>query len=119
MPPIANVNAVIRCPHQGGVAQPVPRQTKVLVGGAPALTIADVAGMSFLPGCPNLPTPGTPSNVPCATVIGPAGGGSMKVLIGGVPALMLGSAMTTNSVVPVPNGATVQFAGQVLVNAVG
>jgi hypothetical protein len=119
VPPICNTNALINCPHQGGVAQPMPRQTQVMVGGAPALRVTDVVGMSILPGCPNLPTPGTPTFVPCAVVTAPAVAGSTKVLIGGVPALLQGSAMTTNSVAPVPNGATVKFAGQVLVNAAG
>jgi hypothetical protein len=52
-------------------------------------------------------------------VVGPAAAGSTKVLIGGVPALLQTSLMTTNCVVPVPNGATVKFPGQVLVNAAG
>jgi uncharacterized Zn-binding protein involved in type VI secretion len=119
VPPICNVNAVINCPHQGGVARPMPKQTQVLVGGAPAMRITDVVGMAFLPGCPNLPTPGTPSFVPCAVVTAPAVAGSTKVLIGGVPALLQGSAMTTNCVAPVPNGAMVKFAGQTAVNAAG
>jgi hypothetical protein len=119
VPPICNVNAVITCPHQGGVAQPVPKQAQVMIGGAPALRITDVAGMPILPGCPNLPTPGSPTFVPCAMVVGPAAAGSTKVLIGGVPALLQTSVMTTNCVVPVPNGASVKFPGQVLVNAAG
>lgn len=119
MPPICNVNAVITCPHQGGVAKPVPKQTTVMVGGAPALRITDMAGTPILPGCPNLPTPGTPTFVPCATIVAPAAMGSTKVMIGGVPALVGTSMMTTNCVVPVPNGATVKFPGQVVVNAGG
>ena len=38
-------------------------------------------------------------------------------MIGGMPALLASSMMTTNCAVPVPNGAMVKFAGQVLVNA--
>ncbi len=117
MPPICNVNAVITCPHQSGMIKPVPKQMTVMVGGAPALRVTDMAGAPVLPGCPNLPTPGTPAFVPCATVVTPAVMGSTKVMIGGVPALLATSMMTTNCVVPVPNGATVKFAGQVLVNA--
>jgi hypothetical protein len=119
VPPICNVNAVITCPHQSGIAKPVPKQTTVLVGGAPALRITDMPGTMILPGCPNLPTPGTPTFVPCATIVAPAVAGSTKVMIGGVPALLATSLMTTNCVVPVPNGATVKFAGQVTVNANG
>jgi hypothetical protein len=40
-------------------------------------------------------------------------------MIGGVPALLQSSLMTSNSVVPVPNGTTVKFPGQVIVNANG
>jgi hypothetical protein len=119
VPPICNVNAVITCPHQAGIVKPVPKQTTVMVGGAPALRVTDMAGAPVLPGCPNLPTPGTPAFVPCATVVAPAVMGSTKVMIGGVPALLGTSMMTTNSVAPVPNGATVKFPGQVVVNAGG
>ena len=45
--------------------------------------------------------------------------GSTKVRIGGVPALLSTSLMTTNCVAPVPNGATVKSPGQVIVNARG
>ena len=119
MPPICNANAVITCPHQGGVVKPVPKQATVMVGGAPALRVTDAAGAPVLPGCPNLPTPGTPAFVPCATVVAPAAMGSTKVMIAGVPALLGTSLMTTNSGAPVPNGTTVKFPGQVVVNAGG
>jgi hypothetical protein len=119
VPPICNVNAVITCPHQSGVAKPIPKQMKVMVGGAPALRITDMPGTPILPGCPNLPTPATPAFVPCATIVAPAAPGSTKVMIGGVPALLSSSLMTTNCVVPVPSGASVKFPGQVLVNATG
>jgi hypothetical protein len=119
VPPICNINAVITCPHQSGIAKPVPKQFQVNIGGAPALRISDMAGTPILPGCPNLPTPGTPAFVPCATIVVPAAMGSTKVMIGGQPALLSSSLMTTNCVAPVPNGATVKFPGQVLVNANG
>jgi hypothetical protein len=119
VPPICNVNAVITCPHQAGIVKPVPKQMTVMVGGAPALRVTDMAGAPVLPGCPNLPTPATPAFVPCATVVAPAVMGSTKVMIGGVPALLGTSMMTTNSVAPVPNGTTVKFPGQVVVNAGG
>jgi len=54
-----------------GTVQAIPKQMVVNVGGAPALTIADVAGAPIV-GCPNLPTPGTPTFVPCLTVAAPA-----------------------------------------------
>jgi hypothetical protein len=117
VPPICNINAVITCPHQAGIAKPIPKQTQVIIGGAPALRITDMPGTPIMPGCPNLPTPGTPAFVPCATIVAPATPGSTKVMIGGQPALLATSLMTTNCVVPVPNGASVKFAGQSLVNA--
>jgi hypothetical protein len=40
-------------------------------------------------------------------------------MIGGIPALLSTSLMTTNCVVPVPNGATVKFPGQTTVMANG
>jgi hypothetical protein len=119
VPPICNVNAVINCPHQSGVAKPVPRQTQVNVGGALALRITDMAGTPILPGCPNLPTPATPAFKQCTTIVAPAAMGSTKVMIGGQPALLATSLMTTDSVAPVPNGALVKFAGQTIVNANG
>lgn len=118
MPQICNVNAVINCPHQTGVAKPIPKQTTVLVGGAPALRVTDVAGMPILPGGTQLPTPGSPSFVPCATVVAPAAGGSTKVMIGGAPALLSTSTMTSNGI-PLNMPVTVKFPGQVLVNANG
>jgi hypothetical protein len=118
VPPICNINAVITCPHQSGVARPVPKQTTVMVGGAPALRITDMAGTPILPGCTQLPTPGTPTFVPCATIVAPAMGGSTKVMIGGVPALLATSTMTTNGI-PLNMPATVKSPGQMTVNANG
>lgn len=117
MPPICNINAVIQCPHQGGIAKPVPKQTVVNIGGAPALRATDMPGTAILPGCPNLPTPGTPAFVPCTVVVSPAMPASTKVFIQGQPAMLSTGLMTTNSVAPVPNGARVSFPGQTTVIA--
>jgi hypothetical protein len=119
VPPICNINAQITCPHQTGLAKPVPKQTKVMIGGAPALRVTDMAGTPILPGCTNLPTPGTPTFVPCATIVAPATPPSTKVMIMGVPAMLSTAMMTTNCVVPVPNGAMVKFPGQMKVMASG
>ena len=116
MPPICNINAVITCPHQGGIAKPVPKQTVVNIGGAPALRATDMPGTAILPGCPNLPTPATP-NVPCSVVVSPAMPASTKVLIQGQPAMLSTGLMTTNCVAPIPNGARVTFPGQIMVIA--
>jgi hypothetical protein len=112
VPPICNVNAVITCPHQTGIVRPLPRQTKVMIGGALALRITDMAG-SPVAGCP-VAGPGVK---PCTTVPGPAAPGSTKVLIGGLPAMLQTSLMTTDCTPPAPMGTTVKFAGQTVVNA--
>jgi hypothetical protein len=112
VPPICNVNAVITCPHQTGIVKPLPRQTKVMIGGAPALRIMDVAG-SPVAGCPAA----GPGLKPCTTVPAPAAPGSTKVLIGGLPAMLQTSTMSTDCTPPVPMGTTVKFAGQTVVNA--
>jgi hypothetical protein len=117
MPPICNANAIFACPHQSGLAKAIPKQMNVNIGGLPALRITDVVGYPFMPGCPNLPTPGTPSNVPCATIISPGAPPSTKVRIGGIPALLSTATMSSNCVVPVPNGVTVKSPGQVKVVA--
>jgi hypothetical protein len=49
----------------------------------------------------------------------PAVMGPTKVMIGGIPALLQTSLMTSNCVAPVPNGATVNGPGQMKVNANG
>jgi hypothetical protein len=116
MPPICNINAVIQCPHQGGVAKLAPRQFVVNIGGAPALRATDMPGQPFLPGCPNL---GSPGQVPCATIISPAMPASRKVFIQGQPALLSNGLMNSNGVPPVPNGVTVKLPGQITVIAAG
>ena len=116
MPPICNTNAVIVCPHQAGVAQLVPKQMNVTIAGAPALRVTDMPTTPFLPGCPNM---GSPGQVPCAMIISPGVPPSTKVFIGGVPALLANATMNSNAVPPVPNGVTVAFPGQTTVNASG
>ena len=119
MPPICNVNALFACPHQGGIGKATPKQTQVMIGGAPALRVTDVVGAQFMPGCPNQPTPGTPAFVPCLTIVSPGTPPSTKVFIGGLPALLGTATMTSNCIAPVPNGVRVQFPGQTKVNAAG
>jgi hypothetical protein len=112
VPQICNVNAVITCPHQTGIVKPLPRQTKVMVGGALALRITDMAG-SPVAGCPAA----GPGIKPCTTVPAPAAPGATKVLIGGLPAMLATSTMTSDSTPPVPSATLVKFAGQTTVNA--
>lgn len=114
MPPICNVNAVVQCPHQTGLARLVAKQTVVNIGGVPALRATDMAGMPILPGCTNV---GSPGQVPCASIITPAMPASSKVFIGGLPAMLSSGLMNSNCVPPVPNGVTVKFPGQTTVIA--
>jgi hypothetical protein len=116
VPPICNSNAVVTCPHQGGVAKLVPKQMVVNIGGVPAMRATDMPGTPVMPGCPNLPTPATP-NVPCSVVVSPAMPASTKVFIQGQPAMLSTGLMTTNCVAPIPNGARVTFPGQTTVIA--
>jgi hypothetical protein len=113
MPPICNVNAVIQCPHQGGVAKLVPKQTKVNIGGAPAVRATDMPSTPIMPGCPNVGT----GIVPCSLITTPAMPASKKVFILGQPAMLATGLMTSNSVAPVLNGTRVTNPGQVKVIA--
>jgi hypothetical protein len=113
VPPICNINAVITCPHQGGIAKPMPKQTVVNIGGAPALRATDMPGTPVMPGCPNV----GPGLVPCSLVVTPALPASAKVFIQGQPAMLSTGLMTTNSVPPVPLGTRVTFPGQTTVIA--
>jgi uncharacterized Zn-binding protein involved in type VI secretion len=85
MPPIANISAQITCCHAGPVVV-FPKQTKVMVGGAPALCAGDISANPC-----TCPVPPTPASKPCttATVI-PAPGASVstKVMIMGKPAML-------------------------------
>ena len=87
------------------------------MGGAPALRISGLAGAPVLPGCTNVPTPATPNLEPWTTVPAPAAAGSTNVLTGGQAALVRTSLTSTDCSPPVPNGTTVKFAGQTIVNA--
>jgi hypothetical protein len=84
VPPLLNTNALITCIHMGKLML-VPKQQKVLVGGAPALGIGDVAGTPIV-GCPQA----GPGIKPCTTLVSaiPGVSTSLKVLISGQPALV-------------------------------
>jgi hypothetical protein len=114
VPPICNIKAVVQCPHQGGVAKLTPKQTVVNIGGAPALRATDMAGQPFMPGCPNV---GSPGQVPCTAIITPAIPASTKVFIQGQPAMLTNGLMNSNCAPPVPNGVTVKLPGQTTVIA--
>ena len=118
MPPVVNAAADIACCHQGKVAI-IPKQFKVLVGGAPALCAGDISANPCLS-----PVPPSPGSKPCttATVIPTPGVSvSAKVFVQGKP-VMLGTptvpGVTDGAPVPCPV-LMIRFPGQmkVMVNA--
>lgn len=116
MPPVVNVSADIACCHQGKVTV-IPKQTKVLVGGSPAVCAGDVAANPCL-----CPVPPSPASKPCTTAtVLPVPGASVstRVFIAGKP-VMLGNptvpGVTDGAPVPCPV-LMVRFPGQVTVIA--
>lgn len=98
MPPILNANAIITCSH-GGTFKIAPTKAAMhSVGGAPPLTVADVAAGSMpVSPCP-FATPAGPA--PCIKLASATGGFSMKTTFGGAPALLQSTQFLT-----VPGGA--------------
>ena len=94
--PILHVGALISCPHMGAIQSP-PSNTRVLVGGRPALTMADVP---MIAGCP-FQVPPVPKPQPCITVKLVA---STKVLVNNVPAALLMPGMLCLSPEQIPQG---------------
>jgi hypothetical protein len=84
----------------GGQVMLIPKQTTVLVGGAPALRLGDVMGSPIV-GCPVPPTPATK---PCTTVVEevpiPDVGVSLTASAGGKPLLLEGLLGVTDGVPP-------------------
>jgi hypothetical protein len=110
VPFILNANAQVMCSH-GGTFKFIPSNPTVMVGGAPVLTIADVA-VPATP-CP-FATPAGPA--PCTQLAPPLGGFALKVVVNGTPVLLDTTqwmTIPTGAGVPVP--ATVVFAGQTAV----
>jgi hypothetical protein len=116
VPPLVNISAQITCCHAGPVVL-MPKQTKVMVGGSPALCAGDVAGNPT-----TCPVPPSPASKPCTTsTVLPVPGASIstKVMIMGKPA-MLGNPSVPGIIdgapVPCPT-LMVMFPGQVQVIA--
>jgi len=112
--PVLTTSARIMCAH-GGQVQLIPKQMKVLAGGAPVMCLGDLMGSPIV-GCAQPPTPVT---VPCTAVVSeipiPMVGMSPKVLVGGKPVLLAGINGITSGVPPSP--LIVAFPGQVKVMA--
>jgi hypothetical protein len=117
MPPAVNVSAMITCCHSGPVVL-FPKQTKVLVGGAPALCAGDISANPC-----TCPVPPSPASKPCTTatcIPAPMASVSARVMVMGKP-IMLGNptvpGITDGVPTPCPT-LMVQFPGQtqVMVN---
>jgi len=110
VPPILNENAILTCSH-GGAFKIVPATAPtVLVGGAPVVTMMDLA-VPFVPPCPFVTPAGVP--LPCIAAK-PVGPPALTVTANGAPVLLETTEfITTGSGPPVP--AMVTFPGQVLV----
>ena len=110
--PIVTSAAKIMCAH-GGQVTLIPKQMKVLAGGAPVMCVGDIVGSPIV-GCAQPPTPAT---APCLVVASeipiPMVGMSPKVLVMGKPALLAGINGITSGVPPSP--LIVAFPGQVKV----
>jgi len=119
LPPILNANAVVTCCHGAGTVQVIPKQTTVLIGGAPAIRAGDIAG-NPVAACPVAPTGPTK---PCTTATVPPVPGvsaSTRVMIAGMPAALgtpVVPAITDSTPVPCPT-VNVMSPGQTQVTAI-
>jgi hypothetical protein len=114
VPPILNANAMIMCSH-GGTFQIIPSTAPtVMVGGAPVLTVADVAAGSVpLSPCPFATAAGP---APCIKLASATGGMAVKTTANHTPVLLQSTMFVTipaGAGSPVP--ATVTSPGQVTV----
>jgi hypothetical protein len=106
MPPLLNASSTIQCAH-GGVFPVVPRGKTPIIGGAPALTAMDFAGLPAA-GCV-FNIAGAPAPCIIASVMS---GICVKVSYGGVPAVHTGLVCMTATgfptLPPTPGQVTVQ-----------
>ncbi len=107
--PVLTSAARIMCAH-GGQVTLIPKQVKVVAGGAPVMCVGDIVGSPIV-GCAQ---PTTPSTVTCTAVVSeipiPGSGMSPKVLVNGKP-VMLGAINGVTNGVP-PSALIVAFPGQ-------
>lgn len=92
---VLTTGSEIVCLHQGRM-QLVGSQTKLLVGGNPALTIADIAGKAIV-GCTFVPPPG---GKPCTAAVSVIAGASTVLSVDGKPVLLDRATGVTDSVPP-------------------
>ena len=112
--PIITSAAKIMCAH-GGQVTLIPKQMKVMVGGAPVMCVGDIAGSPIV-GCAQ---PATAATAPCLVVASeipiPTVGMSPKVMVMGKPVLLAGINGVTSGVPP--SSLIVTFPGQTKVVA--
>lgn len=94
MPPLLNANAVIQCAH-GGMFTVVPRGSRPLVGGAPALNVSDFPGV-ISAGCV-FNVAGVPT--PCV-IVSVTAGMCPTIMLGGAPAVNQTLVCATSNGVP-------------------
>lgn len=98
--PLLHVGAMLTCLHGGSIQTPTTN-TRVFLGGRPALTMADVPAVA---GCLfQIPIPAPPGTKPqpCVTVkMVP----STKVLVNNQPAVLLTPATLCVSIEQIPQG---------------
>ena len=107
MAPLLNANAMIQCAH-GGKFLVVPRGPRSMVGGAPALTVADFPGVISV-GCA-FNIAGVPT--PCV-IVAVTAGMCVKVMDHGAPAVNQTLLCATSNGVP---SLPVASAGQMVVH---
>ncbi|MGW2081420.1 hypothetical protein ACWCOW_31570 [Streptomyces sp. NPDC001939] len=83
MPEVLTSAADIRCSH-GAPLVVVPTQNTLTAAGKPVLLVSDLLAAS-VPSCPNQPTPGTPTLVPCGKVTSLIDGASTCLFVRGTP----------------------------------
>jgi len=88
VPLALNANAIIKCSHMGTFKMVPTVGSTVMINGAPAIVVSDMA--TPMSPCPfAVPPPAGPGPTPCLMLAGPAMAGmSMKVMVKGQPLLM-------------------------------
>lgn len=110
MPPVLTAAGTVTCIHGGQVVL-TPKQSKLIVMGAPAMCEAHVIGCPIV-GCAQPPSPGTK---PCTLVVMAANTTPTKLMVQGLP---VANQSLTGMTDGVPPGAIiVQNPGQVKLQA--
>lgn len=97
--PLLHPGATVSCPH-GAPAQIVSANTRVIVGGTPVAVLTD---NTLVSGCPfQIPVGAGTKPQPCVTARWLVG--ATRVLVGGLPALLMTSTGICQSPEQIPQG---------------